>query len=269
MNSEDDPEARIRELERGIANQAEASELGSGQGNTGNAYLPPPVPGYTPPDYNTPTYGSTQPYGTQPYGEQPYSTQPYGTQPYGAQPYGTQPYGTQFPGPTRKVSGGIPWLVFGLIAIVLLAIAAGVVVFTTRMSGVNDSGGSGRIDFPSIPSIPSAPSVEAPSIPAAPGAPGADPNVISPAPGEQVTVSGIDENKTIACNDATINISGIRNTVNITGHCVKVSVSGISNVITVDNADGISASGFENRVTFHSGSPAIENSGANNVVAQG
>ena len=251
MNSEDDPEARIRELERGIANQAQASELGTGQGNTGGAYLPPPVPGYTPPGYNTQTYGSTQPYGTQSYGEQP---------------YGAQPYGTQFPGPTRKVSGGIPWLVFGLIAVVFLAIAAGVVVFYTRMSGVNDSGGSGRIDFPSIPSIPS---VEAPSIPAAPGAPGADPNVISPAPGEQVTVSGIDENKTIACNDATVNISGIRNTVNITGHCVKVSVSGISNVITVDNADGISASGFENRVTFHSGSPTIENSGADNVVVQG
>ena len=259
MNSEDDPEARIRELERGIANQAQASELGTGQGNTGDAYLPPPVPGYTPPGYNTQTYGSTQPYGTQSYGEQPYSTQPYGTQQYGTQPYGTP----------RKVSGGIPWLVFGLIAVVFLAIAAGVVVFYTRMSGVNDSGGSGRIDFPSIPSMPSIPSVEAPSIPAAPGAPGADPNVISPAPGETVTVSGIDENKTIACNDATVNISGIRNTVNITGHCVKVSVSGIKNIVTVDIADSLSASGVENRVTFHAGSPSIENSGANNVVAQG
>ena len=68
MNSEDDPEARIRELERGIANQAQASELGTGQGNTGSAYLPPPVPGYTPPGYNTQAYGSTQPYGTQSYG---------------------------------------------------------------------------------------------------------------------------------------------------------------------------------------------------------
>ena len=86
---------------------------------------------------------------------------------------------------------------------------------------------------------------------------------------KQVTVSGIDENKTIACNDATVNISGIRNTVNITGHCVKVSVSGIKNIVTVDIADGLSASGVENRVTFHSGSPSIENSGANNVVAQG
>ena len=63
-------------------------------------------------------------------------------------------------------------------------------------------------------------------------------------------------------------ISGIRNTVNITGHCVKVSVSGIENIITVDIADTIGASGFDNRVTYHSGSPQIDATGSN-VVEHG
>ena len=83
MKSEDDPEARIRELERPLTNQAQASELGGGQYNSGGTYVPPPAPAYNAPDYSTQAYGNTQPYG---------STQPYGTQPYGAQPYGTYPH---------------------------------------------------------------------------------------------------------------------------------------------------------------------------------
>ena len=94
-------------------------------------------------------------------------------------------------------------------------------------------------------------------------------NVITRRRDTPVTVSGVDENKTITCTDATVNISGIRNTVNITGHCVKVSVSGINNVVTVDIADTIGASGFDNRVTFHSGSPDVDNSDGSTRVEQG
>jgi hypothetical protein len=108
MNSEDDPEARIRALEQPLSDQARASELGGGQAGGDAAYLPPPTSAYTPPDYTTP------PYGTQQFGNQPYGTQPYGAQPYGTQQWGAQPYGA----PPKKVSGGIPWLVFGLIAVV-------------------------------------------------------------------------------------------------------------------------------------------------------
>ena len=166
------------------------------------------------------------------------------------------------------MSGGIPWLVFGLIAVVLVAIAAGVIVFTTKMAGFTTSddrgvsGGGGSIDIPSIPSI------DIPSIPAPPGAPGADPEVISPPPGGEVGVSGVENNKTVACNDGSVNISGIRNTVNITGHCLKVTVSGMNNVITVDIADAIGASGFDNRITYHSGSPQIDSTDSN-IVEQG
>ena len=253
MNPEDDPEERIRQLERPLANQAQASELGGGQYGSGADYVPPPAPAYTPPDYNTPAYGSPAPFGTQPYGTQPYGTQPYGTQPYG-----------QFPSPPQKTSGGIPWVVFGLIAVLFVGgLVAGAVVYTTRSDGGSSvSGGGGSIDVPSIPSIniPSMPSI--PSVPAQPG----DPNVLVASPGQDASVSGIDGNKAVTCTDGSVTISGIRNTVNITGHCVKVSVSGIENVITVDAADTIGASGFDNRVTYHSGEPQIDATGTNTVT---
>ena len=57
-------------------------------------------------------------------------------------------------------------------------------------------------------------------------------------------------------------------TVTITGHCTAVTVSGIQNKVTLDTSDQINASGFDNVVTYHSGSPDI-NSGGSNVVQQG
>ncbi len=209
--------------------------------------------------------------GISPTGPSPTATQqPYGGVPYDSQQYGAaQPYGTSYGAPPQKVSGGIPWLVFGMIAVVFIAVAAGAIIAMTKMTGVTTpddssvSSGGGSVDI-SIPAGPSIPSIEVPNapsmpvIPAPPGFPDADPNVVVGAPGQTVTVSGIDENKTVACNDATVSISGIRNVVNITGHCVDVSVSGIENKITVDAADSIGASGFDNTVTFHSGSPQID-----------
>jgi hypothetical protein len=37
----------------------------------------------------------------------------------------------------------------------------------------------------------------------------------------------------------------------------------------VDTADTIDTSGIENQITFHSGSPNVQNSGISNVVQQG
>lgn len=252
MNPEEDPEARIRELERPLNDQAQASELGGGQ-PANPAYLPPPTSGYTAPDYTAPAYGNPPPYGTQPYGAQPYDNQPWSA-PYGA--------------PPRKSSAGIPWVVFGIIAVVfLVAIGIGAVVWTSMSTATRPgvSTGGGSIGIPSIPSI-DIPSM--PSIPAVPGAPDTDPSVMTGAPGQDLTVSGIDENKTITCNDANVTVSGIRNTVNISGHCAKISVSGMNNVVTVDAADTIGASGFDNRITYHGGSPQIDSTGSN-VVEQG
>lgn len=252
MNPEEDPEARIRELERPLSDQAQASELGGAQ-PAAPAYLPPPTTAYTAPDYTASPYGNPPPYGSQPYGAQPYDNQPWNPQ-YGAAP--------------RKSSAGIPWIVFGIIAVVfLVAIGIGAVIWTststTTRPGISSGGGS--IDIPTFPSI-EIPSM--PSIPAVPGSPDTDSNVLTGAPGQDLTVSGIDENKTITCNDANVTVSGIRNTVNITGHCVKISVSGMNNVVTVDAADTIGASGFDNRVTYHGGAPQIDSMGSN-VVEQG
>jgi len=271
VNSEDDPEARIRALEQPLSDQARSSELGGGQTGGDPAYLPPPTSDFSPPDYSTPAYGS-QDYGTQPFGAQPYSSQQYGAQPYGTQQWGAQPYGMQ----PQKVSGGIPWLIFGMIAVAFIAVAGGIIVVMTKMAGVtaqDDSGvssGGGTVDI-SIPAAPSVPSVEIPSmpslpsIPAPPGAPNADPNVITGAPGQTVTFTGIDDNKTVACNDATVEINGIRNSVTITGHCAAVTVSGVENKITVDAADTIGVSGFDNVITYIAGEPQIDNAGTNTV----
>ncbi|EUA03039.1 putative conserved membrane protein [Mycobacterium kansasii 824] len=70
MNPEDDPEARIRQLEQPLADAARASELGSPQPPGGSAYqgypppgpVPPPPP--MPPPYGS-TYGSYDSYGYQ------------------------------------------------------------------------------------------------------------------------------------------------------------------------------------------------------------
>ena len=59
------------------------------------------------------------------------------------------------------------------------------------------------------------------------------------------------------------------NTVVITGHCVSLTVSGLNNAITVDAVDAIDASGLNNQVTYHSGSPKISKSGDGNLVQQG
>ncbi len=94
-------------------------------------------------------------------------------------------------------------------------------------------------------------------------------DVTTPPPGGRLSVSGINENRTIACNDNIVSVSGISNTVVITGHCTSLTVSGVQNSITVDAVDTIDASGFNNKITYHSGTPKISNSGDSNVVQQG
>ena len=93
--------------------------------------------------------------------------------------------------------------------------------------------------------------------------------VVPPEPGVVVTVSGVGEVKTIACNGNVVDISGVDNTVVISGQCANVSVSGVKNEVTVEASAQISASGMENRVTYLTGTPVIDNSGMSNVVEQG
>lgn len=221
MKPEDDPEARIKELERPLS--ARATELGTGHQNS---YPPPPTYPLPPTDQTYPMPGQGWPAGTQ----------------------------FESPPPNRNRL----WLVLAVIAVGLIALAGGIVVYsvsdvTSGLPIASDpsraSGGGGAFDTTATPS------------PAAPTAP-ADSD-------EQRNVSGIGEDRTLVCDESAVSISGVSNTVVITGHCSIVRISGVSNVVTIDSAGEIDASGIQNRVTFHTGEPTINNSGSDNSVEQG
>jgi hypothetical protein len=241
MDPQDDPEARIKALEQPLADNARATELGATPYTGKGTYLPPPVPPVPPmpPQAPGPGYGAQYP--------------PPG---YGAQ-YPPPGYGAPWAPPPQKTSAGIPWVVLGIGAAVFMAVAAGVGVYISSKSTRN---------FPLI----NIPSISVPSFPSIPSIPGGGPaNTVTPAPpGGQLSVSGISENKTLTCNNSRVSISGISNTVTITGHCATVTVSGMQNQVTLDTSDQIDASGMNNVVTYHSGSPDVNNGGSN-VVQQG
>jgi hypothetical protein len=243
MQPQDDPEARIRDLERPLADVARTSELGTTEYPSG--------PGYSS-DYNTGAY------------------LPPPVQTYGAPPYMGMPQ--------QPKSGFSMWWVFAGIAVLLIFIAGAVVIFSATMFRLDSntrpaieipevSGGGGEFDR-----VPSA----RPEMPSAPDRPGREVIVETPSaapvvpPGTPLIVSGIRKNETIACNnnDAIV-INGIENTITITGHCVSLTVSGVQNVVTIDSTDAIDASGIENRVIYHSGDPQIDTAGSENVVEQG
>jgi hypothetical protein len=244
MSSHDDPEARIRDLERSLGEQSSelthsSSETGSGQFDGGyvNSPPPPPYPGQSP-------YAPPQ-----------------------------SPYGVPFPPVPTTSTGGASngWILYGVLAAVLVAIIGGtVILFSTIFSSVNSAidtfggrpsasnGGGGPFGTPPTGGGGNHPSVSitAPSEEVGP-------------PGGDISVAGVGDDKTIACNDSIVNISGVSNTVVLTGQCRSVNVSGVENTVTVDSAATIVASGLNNHVTYLSGAPDVQNSGDSNVVEQG
>lgn len=241
MESQDDPEKRIRDLERPLADSARSSELGSGFGETpyaGRPY-PPPPPGPVPPPPAPPPYGYDGPY----------------------------PYATPRAGGANRMW----WIVGTAIVVGVLVLAGGIAAFAAhQLSGVRSiiSSAAPRTSQATNPSRvnprspnPSAGGGQTPT--AGPATPSLPPL------GGQLSISGINENKTIACNDSVVTVSGISNIIVIAGHCASLTVSGMKNSVTVDAADAIGASGINNQVTFHSGSPQITTSGDGNLVQQG
>ncbi len=228
MDPKDDPEARIRELERPLADAARTSELGTGvsagpQPWTHSNSFPPPPPG---PPAPWPGY-----------------------EPYPAAPR-----------PQRRSNGAPLFLMFGVLALALLV--GGLVTAYLTFGGSETAGTdtdtitdsqSTTIRQTTIAEVPFPGPVGPTQIPA----------------GETVMVAGVGENRTIECRENTVTVSGMRNKLEITGHCTAVIVSGIENTITVDSVESIGVSGFDNRVTFHTGQPDVANSGQSNVVEQG
>ncbi len=243
MNSQDDPEERIRELERPLADTAQASESGQAQPPGGYPYsygppgqaAPPPPP---PPPPSPWTYG-----------------------------------GPLSGPPPRSSSGNRTWWIVGTVIVVgFLALAGGIAAFAAhQLSGVRSIISSP----PTMPTITATygPPSTTPSTSRSPSpsrtrtsTPSSSPTA---PPGGRLSVSGINENRTIACNDNIVSVSGVSNTVVITGHCTSLTVSGVQNAITVDAVDSIDASGFDNKITYHTGTPKISNAGGSNVVQQG
>ena len=227
MKSEDDPEARIRELEQPLADAARASEASANP--PPGKWAPPPGPPMPPPP-SVPYDGSFQ-----------------------FQPY--QPTG-------QARQGRLIWILLAVFVIGLIALPIGIFYFSAHQV---TRGLPTFVPTPSFSSMGPTPSGLTPGavIPTPPTS-----GTTAPA-GENVTVSGINETRTIACNGGSVSVSGITNIVTVTGHCAKVIVSGIQNQVTVDTADMIQASGSSNHVTYHSGSPKIGKSGLDNVVQKG
>ncbi len=230
MERQEDPEDRIRELERPLADAARASEQGSSQ-PAGQAYPPGPT---------------------------------------GPPPPSPWAYGGPFAGPPPKPPSGnrMWWIVGTVIAIGVVALAGGIAAFAAhQLSGVRSIIQSPRPSPGAVSSPATTPSGPAP--PATRTQTSRPSTSPAPPPGGNLSISGINENRTIACNDSIVSVSGVANTVVITGHCASLSVSGVQNSITVDAVDTIDASGFNNKVTYHSGTPKISNAGDSNVVQQG
>ncbi len=240
MKSHDDPEERIRELERPLADAARASEGGQAPTPGGYPYVPGPA---SPPPPPPPP--------------------PAGPWTYGGPSYGPPP---------RSSSGNRTWWIVGtFIVVAFLALAGGIAAFAAhQLSGV-------RSIINSSPSVSATlgPPSSATSSPRSPGPSSTRPRTTppsaspTPSPGARLSVSGINENRTIACNDNIVSVSGVSNTVVITGHCTSLTVSGVQNAVTVDAVDSIDASGFSNKITYHSGNPKISNAGGSNEVQRG
>jgi hypothetical protein len=255
MKSEDDPEARIRELEKPLADTARASEAG-GTLPPGK-WAAPPTPAFPPPAY---PQGPATPPPAYPRGPAIPPTAPPPLD------YGTSSLGTSTPWTAPRAFPSFRlWLI---LASVLLPVVIGIVgVILVNNAGHQISRGLSTL--PSVPSFfPNSPTsnvtqaptqVPIPSPPAPPTAPA----------GDNLTISGINESQTITCNANAVNVSGISNKVVIKGVCNSLHVSGVQNVITIDAVGSIEVSGFSNQVTYHTGTPSVDKSGDGNVVQQG
>lgn len=250
MAANDDPEDRIRELERPLADAARASEASSAQ-PAGQAYQPDQA--YQP-------YQPAQPYPPGPAGPPP--------------PPPAWSYGGPLGGPPPQGPSGnrMWWIVGTVIAVGILALAGGIAAFAAhQLSGVRSIINSPPTFTNTFTPPATTPGGTAPSTTTRTKTPRSTTTSTSPAPppGSEVTVSGMGENRTIACDDNVVNVSGVSNTVVISGHCASLSVTGVQNGITVDAVDSIDVSGLSNKITYHSGTPKVTNSGSANVVQQG
>ncbi len=212
MSLQDDPEARIQDLERSLADSARTAES---------------------------------------------NTLPYDATPHDATyPPPTASWSYDAPVPPRPPRRGL-WAAVVVAAVTGLGVAIYLAVGSTSTTPGRPTFSGGGGGFPNTTAAAPTPALPAPT---------PTPTV---EPGETLTVTGIDGNEPLHCDNNVVSVSGIDNIVTVTGHCAEVVVSGVRNVIVVDSTDVINVSGIENRVTYRFGAPEVNRSGIDNSVEQG
>lgn len=205
MEPDADPEARIRDLERPLAERARASELGT-QPYTTPTEVPVPAPSPYPP--------------------------PLGPSPYYAPPQRV----------VHKNSHATAlWLVPIVVGVVVVTAAIGAIVYFT--SGSPDlpaprpgiSGGGGSIDVPT--DIPSAPGIDSGEqvVTVGPGAAtslgGVDTRRTVQCDGGTVNISGVDNVVEVQGGCAAVLVSGVGNVVTV-DTAATITASGMNNQVT-------------------------------------
>jgi hypothetical protein len=104
--------------------------------------------------------------------------------------------------------------------------------------------------------------------------------------GGNVTFTGSNETDVVTCNGGDISVTGGSSNVTVTGHCATVGVAGhnnhvridsadtvhvdgTSNNVKIDSVDTINASGSSNPVAYYSGTPHITDTGSSNDIHRG
>jgi hypothetical protein len=71
-------------------------------------------------------------------------------------------------------------------------------------------------------------------------------------------ITGIGQEMTIDCNNATLFVNGSWNVINATGTCYGVTMQGSGNTVVADTVtDDITVYGWNQTVVFHNGDPYI------------
>ncbi len=219
MKSEDDPEARIRELEQPLAEAARASEAAANQ--SPSKWAPPSGPPMPPPP------GPLTP------------TPP------------PLPYTDSFSSPRTGMlpRGQIRWIMLAVFVIGMICLPLAIFHFSAQQ--VSRSGLPTMLPLPNFSSNKSRPVGD--------DAAHLRRCAYSTAPaGGSLSVAGINETRTVVCRDSNISVSGVGNQVVLTGHCASLSISGVRNKVTVDATESIQASGFDNDITYLIGTPHID-----------
>jgi len=257
---DDDPEKRIRELERGLADVSH-------------------TPQSTPPYTSDTTYTSRAPYTS------------------GAPYAGGFPYG--FGVPRRRRRAPYTWLILVVAGVFLPTIISLVALFvrTTTHSSTP------RFNFPHIPTSSAGPTAVPPGGQLRVGsdssirtiacndgkltlygtntvysvtghcsslAVGGGKNNVTVDSADTLESTGDNNNVSVhQCNNGKLTLSANGMLFAVRGHCASLTISSYDNHVDMDSVDAINVSGYNNVVSYHTGTPKIADSGYSNAIQQG